>query len=131
MNQLVLEMNALTEVKPVLVVAVCNRGDDLYPALRATRRFSTELHLKTPNQEDRVRLFETYLGNERICFKGDLLKATMDAEGLTGGDIEEICRRVTLEAARFALEDDPGEVCQVTVSEANLLKLLDRWKFTA
>jgi transitional endoplasmic reticulum ATPase len=130
-NQLVLEMNALTGVKPVLVLAVCNRGDDLHPVLRATGRFSTELHLKKPDQADRTLLFEMYLSNERICFNGDLVKAAIDADGLTGGDIEEVCRRVILQAARLALEEGPGEVCRVTVSEANLLKMLDRWKLIA
>ncbi|MGO9118384.1 MAG: AAA family ATPase [Desulfomonilaceae bacterium] len=130
-NQLVLEMNALTGVKPVLVVAVCNRGDDLHPVLRATGRFSTESHLKKPNQADRSLLFRMYLSNERICFNGDLVKAGIDADGLTGGDIEEVCRRVILQAARLALEEGPGEACQVTVSEDSLLKMLDRWKLIA
>jgi transitional endoplasmic reticulum ATPase len=130
-NQLVLEMNALTGVKPVLVVAVCNRGDDLHPAMRATGRFSTELHLKTPNQADRSLLFRMYLSNERICFDGDLIKAATDADGLTGGDIEEVCRRVILEAARLALEEGPREACHVTVFETNLLKMLDHWKLIA
>jgi transitional endoplasmic reticulum ATPase len=130
-NQLVLEMNALTGGKPVLVVAVCNSGDNLHPALRATGRFSTELHLKRPNQADRTLLFQMYLSNERICFNGDLVKAAVDADGLTGGDIEEVCRRVILQAARVALEEGPVEVCQATVSETNLLKMLDRWKLTA
>ena len=77
-----------------------------------------------------------YLSNERICFNGDLVKAAVDADGFTGGGIEEVCRRVILQAARFALEEGPGEVCQVNLSEDNLLKMSEealsfKWVKTA
>ena len=68
-NQLVLEMNALTGVKPVLVVAVCNMGDDLHPVLRATGRFSTELHLRKPNQADRSLFFRMVLEQRANLFR--------------------------------------------------------------
>lgn len=52
-------------------------------------------------------------------------------QGLTGGDIEEDCRRAVLQAARCALHQDGGEVSKVTVPEGDLLKILDRWRLTS
>jgi transitional endoplasmic reticulum ATPase len=127
-NQLVMEMNSISGEKPILVVAVCNRAEDLPPALRATGRFGTELPIKPPGRDDRARLFEMYLTHEGVRFDGDFETPTANADGLTGGDIEEVCRRVTLRSARTALEKGGTEPEEVVIREADLLKMLDRWK---
>lgn len=127
-NQLVMEMNAITSEKPILVTAVANRGEDIPPALRATGRFGTDLSLKPPNSEDRILIFRMYLDKDSICFNGDLNRAAEDAQGLTGGDIEEVCRRVILEAARNVLQANANAACEVTITENDLLKMLDKWK---
>lgn len=130
-NQLVMEMNGISGDKPVLVTATANRSDDVPPALRATGRFGSELPLKRPTSADRVLLFGMYLDKSAVCFSGDYEKAAANAEGLTGGDIEEVCRRVMLVSARHALEANPGVACEVIISEEDLLKMLDRWKLAA
>jgi transitional endoplasmic reticulum ATPase len=132
-NQLVTEMNAVSGDKPILVIAICDRAEDLPPRLRATGKFGTELPLKKPDQGERADLFRMYLSGERVGFEGDFAAAAREAEGLTGGDIEEVCRRVTLQAARRALETVTGtsEEPAVAVSESDLLKMLDKWKLTA
>ncbi|MFC1834306.1 AAA family ATPase [Thermodesulfobacteriota bacterium] len=130
-NQLVMEMNALRGDKPVLVVAVCNRAEDLPPALRATGRFGTELPLKRPGVEDRTRLFEMFLQKERVEFQGDYEGLARNADDLTGGDIEEVCRRSILQSARCALEEEPELPCKVAISQDDLLEMLNRWKLTA
>jgi transitional endoplasmic reticulum ATPase len=130
-NQLVMEMNAISGDKPILVVAICNRAEDLPPQLRATGRFGTELSLKEPDLGERADLFRMYLSGERVGFEGDFTRAAHEADGLTGGDIEEVCRRVTLQAARAALEGATAAAPSLTISESDLLKMLDKWKLTA
>ncbi len=130
-NQLVMEMNAITSEKPVLVTAVANRAEDIPPALRATGRFGTELPLKLPDASDRVLLFKMYLDKDSVCFAGDFEKAGASADGLSGGDIEEVCRRAILVSARQALEANPEVACEVSITEEELLKMLDRWKLAA
>ncbi len=130
-NQLVMEMNAISSEKPILVTATANRAEDIPPALRATGRFGTELPLKHPNSADRALLFRMYLDKDGVCFSGDFEKAAANAQGLTGGDIEEVCRRVILVSARHALEANPDAACEVNITEEDLLKMLDRWKLAA
>ena len=130
-NQLVMEMNTISKDKPILVVAVCNRIEDLPPALRATGRFGTELPLKRPEPEERVALFRLYLTRERVCFDGDFEVIAGNADGLSGGDIEEVCRRVLLQAAKSALEERPEDTCEVSISQDEVLKMLDRWQLAA
>jgi transitional endoplasmic reticulum ATPase len=130
-NQLALEMNTITTTKPILVVAVCNRAENLPPALRATGRFGSELPLKKPDLEDRIALFRRYFPTENIDIEGDFRTAAENADGLSGADIEEVCRRVVLKAARAAVDRGTTEATRLAVAEEEILKMLDRWKLTA
>ncbi len=130
-NQLALEMSAMTGKKPVLVVATAHRAEDIPPALRATGKFGHELPLKLPDASDRALLFQKHVNGEKVTFSGDFRAAAEESEGLSGGDIGEVCRRVVLQAAKCALDAEPEAECRVTISEDDLLKMLDRWKLTA
>lgn len=131
-NQLVMEMSAINGDKPVLVLAVAQKPEDLPPALRATGRFGTELRMRLPDSTDRLKLFRLFLDKEKLNVRGDLERAAAESDGLSGGDIEEVCRRVILQAARSALEKDP--LCPAAVEiavEEDLLKALDRWRLSS
>ncbi len=130
-NQLVMEMTSITGDKPVLVVGVAARADALPPALRATGRFGYELNLKPPELDDRVDLFNMFLNKDKVHFKGGFSEISDIAEGLTGGDIAEVSRRVILQAAHCAIDADAGPVCEVEITENDVLKMLDRWKLSA
>lgn len=130
-NQLVMEMNAINTEKPVLVVAVANRAEDVPPALRGTGRFGAELKMRKPSTDERALIFRKYLHREAICFSGEFLRAAQASEGLTGGDIEEVCRRIILQAARITLERNPDAPCELSLSEDELIKMLDRWKLAS
>ncbi|MBI5250631.1 MAG: AAA family ATPase [Desulfomonile tiedjei] len=130
-NQLVMEMNTITSDKPILVVGVAARSEALPPALRATGRFGYELRLKPPDASDRAALFGMFLNKDKVRFHGDFNAATDISESLTGGDIEEVCRRVILQAAHCALDSHSAPLCEVEITENDVLKMLDRWKLSA
>ncbi len=130
-DQLVLEMSSCTGDKPVLVVGVAERAENLPPSLRASGSFASEMRLKLPNVGDRLKQFEMYLQNERVSFSGDLASLARNAEGLTGGDIKEVCRRVILRRARKSIEEDPSSLDDLTVSEQDVQKVLDRLRLSA
>lgn len=130
-NQLVMEMNAITGDKPVLVVGVAAQAESLPPALRATGRFGYELRLKPPDAHDRAAMFNMFLNRDKIRFDGDFDAVAEFAEGLTGGDIAEVCRRTILQAAHCAIDTDSAPLCEVHITENDVLKMLDRWKLSA
>jgi transitional endoplasmic reticulum ATPase len=130
-NQLVLEMNAISTDKPVMVVATAHRAEDMPPALKATGKFGTELPLKLPGLQDRKLIFQMYLNRGNVCFKGDFNRAADNSQGLAAGDIEGVCRRVILQAAKSTLQADPAATCEVSILEDDLIKMLDRWKLAA
>ncbi len=130
-NQLVMEMDAITTKHPILVVAVSNRVEEIPPALRAGGKLGTELRLRVPDEDDRAALFQLHLNRNGVTFEGDLSGAVRESEGLTGGHIKEVCRRAILTSARCFMETDPAGVCQVTLTETDLLKAMDRLKLGA
>lgn len=130
-HQLVMEMNAITGEKPVLVIGVAQTAEALPPALRATGKFGYELRLKPPDSDDRAALFRMFLNTAKVRFQGDFKAIANSSEGLTGADVEEVCRRVVLQAAHCAIDADSGPVCEVEITENDVLKMLDRWRLTA
>jgi transitional endoplasmic reticulum ATPase len=130
-NQLVLEMNAISTDKPVMVVATAHRAENMPPALKATGKFGTELSLKLPSVQNRKLIFQMYLNKGNVCFSGDLSRAADNSQGLTAGDIEGVCRRVILQAAKNTLQADPSATCEISILEDDLIKMLDRWKLAA
>jgi transitional endoplasmic reticulum ATPase len=130
-NQIAMEMSAITSEKPVLVIAICHRPERLPATLRATGKFGIELALPLPDRADRAAIFGKYLAEDGIQFYGDVEVLAEHAEGLAGGDIEEICRRAMLQAARAAVERGSGEEYELTLSVDDLLKTMDRWRLSA
>jgi transitional endoplasmic reticulum ATPase len=130
-DQLVLEMSSGTGDKPVLVVGVAERAENLPPTLRASGSFAAEMKLRLPNVSDRLKQFERYLQNGRVGFSGDLASLAGNSEGLSGGDIKEACRRVILHRARKCIEENPCGLDDLIVYEQDVLKVLDRWTLTA
>lgn len=127
-NQLVLEMNSIKSEKPVLVVATAVSADEVPPALRSTGRFGQEFKLRLPDGEDREALFSKNLLRDRIRYSGDIEPLTSQGEGLSCGDIEEICRRSILNAAKLALENVDMAPESVELSESDVLRAIDQWK---
>lgn len=127
-NQLVLEMNAIKSEKPILVVATAVRAEDVPPALRATGRFGQELLLRLPSEKDRKEIFQKYLSRDRIHFSGDFPEPAKESEGLSCGDIEEICRRAILNVAKVVLEENKDAPESVTLTENEVLRAIDQWK---
>ncbi|MCX5861829.1 MAG: AAA family ATPase [Desulfomonile sp.] len=129
-NQLAMEMNAGSGEKPIVVVATANRSADVPTTLKATARFGYELNLRPPVLSDRILLFDMYLRKDGVVFTGDFTSVAQESEGLAGGDIEEVCRRVILQAARRALDTGPDVIGKILVSGDDLLKMLDRFRLT-
>ncbi len=84
-----------------------------------------------PDSEDRKAIFRMYLSGSRICFNGDLQELSRNSEGLSGGDIQEVCRRAVLQAAKCLIDNGQQEDCDVILSEDHLLTALDRWRLTS
>jgi transitional endoplasmic reticulum ATPase len=96
LSQLLREIDNLRDVKGVILVAATNRPERVEPALLRAGRFDYIVRFSTPDSDDRaaiVRLCCRQIPLEPDVNPDDLAK---QMDGLTGADIESVCKKATL-----------------------------------
>jgi transitional endoplasmic reticulum ATPase len=129
-NQLAKEMNANSGDRPVVVVATASRSENVPPILRATGRFSHELRLHLPTSSDRLAMFKMWLNAGCLRFPGDYSVLCKESEGLSGGEINDVCQRAFLQKARHVIEHVAEPPDEIPIQSDDVIKVLDRWKLT-
>ncbi|MFZ0320095.1 MAG: AAA family ATPase [Candidatus Sulfotelmatobacter sp.] len=96
LSQLLREIDNLRDMKGVILLAASNRPEKIDPALLRSGRFDYILQFAKPNAADRAAIM-------RLCCRKVPLAADVDfedfavrTEGLTGADIESLCKKATL-----------------------------------
>jgi transitional endoplasmic reticulum ATPase len=96
LSQLLREIDNLRDVKGVILLAASNRPERIDPALLRSGRFDYILPFAKPDAEDRAAIM-------RLCCRRIPLASDIDFEdfgkrtaGLTGADIESLCKKATL-----------------------------------
>lgn len=129
-NQLVMEMNSTLDSKPILVVGTAVQPADLPPVLTATGRFTNELKLKLPSDDDLNALFTRFLKTDHVSFSGEYQSLVDQARGLSCADVEEICRRAVLMGARKAMAQNSEIGAHIGIDQTDLDDALSDWKAT-
>jgi transitional endoplasmic reticulum ATPase len=96
LSQLLREIDNLRDVKGVILLAATNRPERIEPALLRSGRFDFILPFAKPDSADRAAIM-------RLCCRRVPLAPDVDfdefagrMEGLTGADIESLCKKATL-----------------------------------
>jgi len=66
LNQLLIEMDGLKQIKGVLVIGATNRLNILDPALMRPGRFTKTIKINNPSKEERIQLLKFYGKNRKI-----------------------------------------------------------------
>ncbi|NOZ81304.1 MAG: CDC48 family AAA ATPase [DPANN group archaeon] len=101
-NQLLTEMDGLTEMNDIVVLAATNRPDILDTALLRPGRFDRIIMCTVPDAVARKKIFDIHTKKMPLDNDVDLMKLAEITEGYVGADIEGMTR----EAAIMALRDD-------------------------
>jgi transitional endoplasmic reticulum ATPase len=98
LSQLLREIDNLRDVKGVILLAATDRPERIEPALLRSGRFDYILPFTKPDAVDRAAILQ--LCCRRVPLSADVDFAEMAAkmEGLTGADIESMCKKATLSA---------------------------------
>ena len=139
LSQLLREIDNLRDVKGVFLLAATNRPERIEPALLRSGRFDYILPLAKPDAADRAAIMRICCKRVPLAPDADVDEFAERMQGLTGADIESLCKRATLSAivefqngnrvAPFvvlrsdfleALESDRGNPKQVAV--------INKWK---
>lgn len=108
-SQFMTELDGVEELKGVLVIAATNRLDIIDSALLRTGRFDFLLEMPIPDKKTRLGIFRIHTKEKPLAKGVDLQKLAELTEGLTGADIESICRKASINAIRDFLEKEKKE----------------------
>ncbi len=98
-SQFLTELDGLEELKGVLTLAATNRKDLIDAAVLRPGRFDFILEFPLPDAAARREIFGIHAGGKPLAPDVDLAALAGATEGLSGADIEVICR----EAAMLAI----------------------------
>ena len=96
LSQLLREIDNLRDVKGVILLAASNRPERIDPALLRSGRFDYILQFAKPNTADRATIMRLCCRRVPLARDVDFEDFAARTEGLTGADIESLCKKATL-----------------------------------
>ena len=98
-SQLLTEISGLEELKNVVVVAATNRPDMIDPALLRPGRIDRFVLIPAPDEKARLEILKVHTKNMPLK-QVDLKILAKKTEGLSGADLESMCREAAMNALR-------------------------------
>jgi transitional endoplasmic reticulum ATPase len=98
LSQLVREIDALSDVKGVILLAATNRRERVDPALLRSGRFDYVVEFPLPDAAAREAIARRCCRRAPLAANVDLAELARRTDGRTGADIESICRKAMLVA---------------------------------
>ncbi|MGA7625176.1 MAG: AAA family ATPase [Candidatus Acidiferrales bacterium] len=98
LSQLLREIDNLRDVKGVILLAATNRPERIEPALLRSGRFDYKIPFAKPDAADRAAVMRLCCKRVPLASDVDFESFAAQTEGLTGADIESLCKKATLSA---------------------------------
>ncbi|MDR1993539.1 MAG: CDC48 family AAA ATPase [Nitrososphaerota archaeon] len=111
-SQLLTEMDGITTLQDIVVIAATNRPDMVDSAVIRPGRFDRLIYVPEPDDKSRLQIFKIYTKGMPITGDVDLSQLAMMTKYYSGADIESLCR----EAAMHSLRRDVN-VCEVNMKD--------------
>jgi transitional endoplasmic reticulum ATPase len=96
LSQLLREIDNLRDVKGVILLAATNRPERVEPALLRSGRFDYILRFAKPDAADRAAIMRLCCRRVPLAPEVNLEDLAGRTEGLTGADVESLCKKATL-----------------------------------
>ena len=96
LTQLLREIDNLRDAKGVILLAATNRLERIEPALLRSGRFDYKIPFAKPGDADRAAIMQLCCRRVPLAPDVDFQDFAERMEGLTGADIESICKKATL-----------------------------------
>jgi len=98
LSQLLREIDNLRDVKGVVLVAATNRPERVEPALLRSGRFDYIVRFSKPDAAERAAIIRLCCRQIPLAADVDIDELARRTEGLTGADLESLCKKATLVA---------------------------------
>ena len=110
LSQLLREIDNLRDVKGVVLVAATNRPERVDPALLRSGRFDYIVRFAKPDETERAAVIRLCCGRVPLAADVDVEALGRRTEGLTGADVESLCKKATLLAIAEFQRGTRGDV---------------------
>ncbi|XP_063060526.1 transitional endoplasmic reticulum ATPase isoform X2 [Engraulis encrasicolus] len=103
-NQILTEMDGMSNKKNVFIIGATNRPDIIDPAILRPGRLDQLIYIPLPDKGSRTAILRANLRKSPISKEVDLEYLSRITEGFSGADLTEICQRACKLAIREAIE---------------------------
>ncbi len=116
--QLLVELDGMSLIPGVVVVAATNRPDRLLADVLRPGRFDYAVTLPMPDTAARKKIFQIHAHKLPLAADVDFDRLATATQGMTPAEIANLCNRVGLMALRQSLNDEGGGVLPPVVNAA-------------
>ena len=114
LNQLLVEMDGMSDNSGIIVVAATNRPDVLDQALLRPGRFDRQITVSLPDVKGREAILKVHARNKKIAPGVDLEALARRTPGFSGADLENVLN----EAAILSVREQQNEISTAQIDEA-------------
>lgn len=104
LNQLLVEMDGITDNAGIVIVAATNRPDVLDPALLRPGRFDRQITVSLPDRKGREAILKVHARNKKLGDDIDLEALAKRTPGFSGADLENVLNEAAILAVRAERE---------------------------
>jgi transitional endoplasmic reticulum ATPase len=127
-SQLLTELDGIEGLKNVVIIAATNRLDIIDPAVLRPGRFDYLIELPLPDLDTRQAIFQVHLKNKPLARNVDIKILAQDTEGMSGAEIESVCRSASMSAIRDIVEshrEGPFDYSKLKITKAHLTQAIE------
>lgn len=114
LNQLLVEMDGMTDNAGIVVIAATNRPDVLDPALLRSGRFDRRVTVSLPDIKGREAILQVHARNKKLASDVSLANLAKRTPGFSGADLANVLN----EGAIFAVRKNESKVTMTDLDEA-------------
>ena len=100
LNQLLVEMDGISETVGIIIIAATNRPDVLDPALLRPGRFDRQITVSLPDRNGREAILKVHARNKILSDNIDLGALADRTPGFSGADLENVLNEAAIMAVR-------------------------------
>jgi len=105
-SQLLTEMDGITTLEDVVVIAASNRPDIIDRAVLRPGRFDRLIYVPEPDEQARLKMFKIYTRDMPLAEDVDLEAHAKTTKSYSGADIKALCREAGLNALRKSITSE-------------------------
>jgi len=99
-SQLLTEIDGITRLEDVVVIAATNRPDIVDPAVLRPGRFDRLIYVPEPDERARLDIFKIYTKGMPLAKDVDIAELARITKSYSGADIMSLCREAAINALR-------------------------------